>query len=73
VAATVVAAAAIGIFFTSWRFGPAVIAAAATTVAATLYLLIGLRLRTVGPRWLAGTAVFYVAFGVALASGAAQS
>jgi cation:H+ antiporter len=57
---------AIGLFFTPWLFDTPLALAGLFTMAAVAYLLIVLRLRRLTPVTLAGAALFYVAFAVAL-------
>jgi cation:H+ antiporter len=57
---------AFGLFFTPWLFDTPLVLAAAFTMAAVAYLLIILRLGRLTPATLAGAALFYVAFAVAL-------
>ena len=55
----------LGLLFTPWRFDTPLLPSGLTTMAAIGYLLWALRSRITQAR-LAGAAVFYLAFGIAL-------
>ena len=57
---------AIGLFFTPWLFDTPLVLAGVFTFAAVAYLLVVLRLGRLTPATLAGAALFYVGFAVAL-------
>jgi cation:H+ antiporter len=57
---------AFGLFFTPWLFDTPLMLAAVFTMAAVAYLLIVLRLKRLTSAALAGAALFYVGFAVAL-------
>jgi cation:H+ antiporter len=58
--------AAFGLIFTPWDFTPPLVLAAVVTLGAICYLLILLRTNLLTAGRLAGTALFYVVFGVGL-------
>ena len=58
--------AGIGLLFTPWHFDGVLLAASLATLAAVLYLRTVVGAARLRPGWLAGAAVFYAAFAVAL-------
>jgi cation:H+ antiporter len=58
--------AAFGLLFTTWDFTPPLVLAAVVTLAAICYLLILLRTNLLTAGRLAGTGLFYLAFGIGL-------
>jgi cation:H+ antiporter len=59
--------AGIGLLLTPWRFSPVLVSASLATLAAVAYLRTLASVDRLRPAWVAGTAVFYAAFAVALA------
>jgi cation:H+ antiporter len=57
---------ALGLFFTPWLFDTPLVLAGVATLAAVTYLLVVLRTGRLTPGRLAGAALFYVGFAVAL-------
>lgn len=59
--------AGIGVLLTPWHFDAVLLSAALATIAAVVYLRSLAQLDRLRPMWVAGTALFYVGFGIALA------